>query len=222
MALLGPENHERGPATKRWSTLTKGSRRRRGRCSQTRDAVAELARAEGSELPAGHDRAGGAAGNGPAAARRLHPLACVPKKGAFSCSTASEAGAATAGRRSSSLSSSNGRRATSAARAHGSSVRDYRGVACRRRVGKLYGAGRYFLCRHCYRLAHASQHEDEWGRALRRANKIRRRLGGEPCLEASPVEHPHFRPGQRAGGGGPMSGCASKFLRPKCARMKRS
>jgi hypothetical protein len=66
-----------------------------------------------------------------------------------------------------------------------------RGVACRRRVGKLYGAGRYFLCRHCYRLGHASQREDEWGR----------HSGGQTSsgggLDASPVGHPHFRPGQR-------------------------
>jgi hypothetical protein len=26
------------------------------------------------------------------------------------------------------------------------------GRPCGRRVGKLYGAGRYFLCRHCFRL----------------------------------------------------------------------
>jgi hypothetical protein len=54
------------------------------------------------------------------------------------------------------------------------------GIACRRRVAKLYGPGRYFLCRHCYRLAHASQSEDEWDRTLRRAGKIRQRLGGHP------------------------------------------
>src|SRR5262249_41570793 len=34
------------------------------------------------------------------------------------------------------------------------------GIACGRRVSKLYGAGAYFLCRHCYRLAYASQRED--------------------------------------------------------------
>src|SRR5262249_24656347 len=54
------------------------------------------------------------------------------------------------------------------------------GIACARRVGKLYGAGTYFLCRHCYRLAYGSQHEDRYDRALRRANKIRMRLGREP------------------------------------------
>jgi len=53
------------------------------------------------------------------------------------------------------------------------------GIACGRRVVKLYGPGRYFLCRHCYCLAHASQSEGAWDRALRCANKIRRGLGGD-------------------------------------------
>src|SRR5262249_6006939 len=53
-------------------------------------------------------------------------------------------------------------------------------IQCGRRVAKLYGPGRYFLCRHCYRLAHASQNEGEWDRAIRLAGKIRVRLGGEP------------------------------------------
>ena len=59
------------------------------------------------------------------------------------------------------------------------------GTACGRRVAKLYGPGRYFLCRHCYRLANASQSETAFDRSLRRANKIRQRLGGEPGLAAA-------------------------------------
>ena len=54
------------------------------------------------------------------------------------------------------------------------------GVPCGRRVAKLHMRVRYFLCRHCYRLAFASQSEGSWDRALRRSNKIRHRLGGEP------------------------------------------
>ena len=59
------------------------------------------------------------------------------------------------------------------------------GVSCGRRVGKLYGPGRYFLCRHCYRLAYQSQREQPHERALRRANNIRMRLGGDPGMLSS-------------------------------------
>ena len=58
------------------------------------------------------------------------------------------------------------------------------GIPCGRRVVKLHGPGRYFLCRNCYRLAHASQSEGAYDRALRRANTIRMRLGGEPGMAA--------------------------------------
>jgi hypothetical protein len=52
------------------------------------------------------------------------------------------------------------------------------GAGCGRRVVVLYGAGRYFLCRHCYDLVYESQREDKMNRALRRAQAIRESLGG--------------------------------------------
>ena len=39
------------------------------------------------------------------------------------------------------------------------------GIACGRRVTKLYGAATYFLCRHCCRLVYAAQREDRYDRA---------------------------------------------------------
>jgi hypothetical protein len=53
------------------------------------------------------------------------------------------------------------------------------GVHCQRRVALLYGAGRYFACRRCFRLAYTCTREGKADRGLRRANKIRRRLAGE-------------------------------------------
>jgi len=56
------------------------------------------------------------------------------------------------------------------------------GIACRRRVVTLYMGGRWFLCRHCLRLPHASRSESAHDRALRRTQIIRRRLGGDASL----------------------------------------
>lgn len=53
------------------------------------------------------------------------------------------------------------------------------GRHCGRRVGKLYAGGKYFLCRHCYRINHSSQCESRYDRMLRRANKTRVALGGK-------------------------------------------
>ena len=47
---------------------------------------------------------------------------------------------------------------------------------CYRRVAVLYGAGKYFYCRHCYKLTYTSQQERFGDRAMRKARKIRRRL----------------------------------------------
>ena len=49
--------------------------------------------------------------------------------------------------------------------------RPYFVCMCGRRAIKLYAGGRYFRCRRCCDLAHASQNEDGWGRARRRALK---------------------------------------------------
>ncbi len=54
---------------------------------------------------------------------------------------------------------------------------------CSRRVGKLYAGGKYFLCRHCYDLAYRSQRERKGERLLRRAWRLRERLGVGPWEE---------------------------------------
>ena len=64
------------------------------------------------------------------------------------------------------------------------------GVACERRVAKLFGAGRYFLCRHCYGLSYASQGEGQLDRARRRALKINRRLGTDGASGSSILARP--------------------------------
>jgi hypothetical protein len=51
------------------------------------------------------------------------------------------------------------------------------GTDCGQRVNKLYLSRRYFLCRQCNQLTYSSQFERPWQRTLRRANKLKRRLG---------------------------------------------
>jgi hypothetical protein len=58
------------------------------------------------------------------------------------------------------------------------------GRVCKRRVAILYGAGRYFLCRHCSNLGYESQREALPMRLLAKAQQIRRRLGGSASLMA--------------------------------------
>jgi len=64
------------------------------------------------------------------------------------------------------------------------------GVHCGRRVAKLYGADKYFLCRHCYQLKYRSQSEGVMDRAIRRAEKIRTQLGGEADIAYPFPERP--------------------------------
>ena len=53
--------------------------------------------------------------------------------------------------------------------------------SCERRVRRLY-RGRQFFCRLCHRLNYASQHENHFGRACRKVQKIRLKLGGSANL----------------------------------------
>ena len=53
------------------------------------------------------------------------------------------------------------------------------GSTCGRRVGKLYAAGRRFLCRRCYELSYASQRETELQRMRRKVTKACKRLGSD-------------------------------------------
>ncbi len=63
-------------------------------------------------------------------------------------------------------------------------------TGCGRRVVVLYEPGRYFLCRCCYDLRYESQREDRTHRALRRAQKIRERLGGSANMTEPFPEKP--------------------------------
>src|SRR5262249_16840326 len=68
------------------------------------------------------------------------------------------------------------------------------GRTCWRRVTILYDAGYYFLCRHCYNLAYEIQSEDLLDRRMRKARKLRERLGvseklHEPIVWKPPRMH---------------------------------
>ena len=49
-------------------------------------------------------------------------------------------------------------------------------MGCGRRLAILYGGG-IFACRYCHRLAYASSREDMSDRTMRRADRLRERLG---------------------------------------------
>jgi hypothetical protein len=72
-------------------------------------------------------------------------------------------------------------------------------LSCGRRCGVLYG-GTHFRCRKCWNLAYASQHESPSSRAISKAQKLRRRLGGSESLDDPFPERPkgmHRRTYQR-------------------------
>lgn len=54
--------------------------------------------------------------------------------------------------------------------------------SCGRRVGKLYLCGEYFVCRHCTCRGYESQRENRSDRLMRRARRIRQRLGASMNL----------------------------------------
>lgn len=58
----------------------------------------------------------------------------------------------------------------------------FRCPRCRRRVAILYGASKYFLCRHCYDLAYNSQQLSPGDRLMEKARKIQQRMGGSDDL----------------------------------------
>ena len=51
-----------------------------------------------------------------------------------------------------------------------------------KRVAVLYGAEKYFLCRHCRDLAYGSRQEGTSDRLMRKAREIRARLGASNNL----------------------------------------
>ena len=66
---------------------------------------------------------------------------------------------------------------------------------CGRRVAILYLAG-IFVCRQCLHLSYESQREQPYGRALRRAQAIRMKLGGSGSIAEDFPEKPkgmHWR-----------------------------
>jgi hypothetical protein len=73
----------------------------------------------------------------------------------------------------------------------------FRCPGCNQRVAIIYAAGKYFRCRHCYGLTYASSQEGHLDRLLRKAWKIRIRLGASQSLFDSICEpkpkHMHHR-----------------------------
>ncbi len=58
---------------------------------------------------------------------------------------------------------------------------------CGKRVAILYGAGKYFLCRHCCNLTYETCNETPRDRRFSKANKLRKKIGAQAgCLNPLP------------------------------------
>lgn len=76
---------------------------------------------------------------------------------------------------------------------YGSSRKWFLCPQCHKRVAVIYGAGKYFLCRHCYDLTYSSQQENPADCLIRKARKIRKDLGGNDNLtDAFPNKPKHM------------------------------
>lgn len=82
---------------------------------------------------------------------------------------------------------------------------------CSKRVELLYNAGNYFFCRHCYNLTYASQQETEDGRYLRKAHRIRERLGASDNTLEPIMFKPKGMPKR------PLTVCAERLKMPHIA-----
>ncbi|MDA3787908.1 MAG: hypothetical protein PF503_05400 [Desulfobacula sp.] len=61
---------------------------------------------------------------------------------------------------------------------------------CYKRVSLLYGAGKYFLCRHCHDLTYDTCNSSPLQRIFDKANKLRERIGGHAGLSYPIADRP--------------------------------
>ena len=62
---------------------------------------------------------------------------------------------------------------------------------CGKRMAILYGAGKYFLCRHCHNLTYQTCNETPRNRLFSKANKLRGKIGAKAgCLNPLPLLKP--------------------------------
>ena len=61
---------------------------------------------------------------------------------------------------------------------------------CFKRVAVLYGAGKYFFCRHCYNLTYESCNICDLQRIFNKAYKLKKKLGGQAGLHKPIPDRP--------------------------------